>query len=129
MGKRTTFANKTFMLGSFVMMVLLILIVFVFLMWSFKINKSQTDQKFSDRYEITLGTTTFGEPMNLYVNDSLLFSGTPSSETTLSFTRFAEESSLLIVDTETDQVSLISLPEKQGKIRIEKEGVEFKEAP
>lgn len=129
MGKRTTFANKTFMLGSFVMMVLLILIVFVFLMWAFKINKSQTDQKFSDRYEITLGTTTFGEPMNLYVNDSLLFSGTPSSETTLSFTRFAEESSLLIVDTETDQVSLISLPEKQGKIRIEKEGVEFKEAP
>jgi hypothetical protein len=129
MGKRTTFANSTFMLGSFVMMVLLILIVFAFLMWAFKINKNQTERKYSDRYEITLGTTTFGKPMNLYVNDSLLFSGTPSSEMTLTFTRFAEENSLLIVDTQSDQVSLISLPEKQGKIRIEKEGVEFKAAP
>jgi|SRR5574344_473072 hypothetical protein len=129
MGKRTTFANRTFMLGSFVMMVLLILIVFAFLMWAFKINKNQTERKYSDRYEITLGTTTFGKPMNLYVNDSLLFSGTPSSEMTLTFTRFAEENSLLIVDTQSDQVSLISLPEKQGKIRIEKEGVEFKAAP
>lgn len=117
------------MLGSFVMMVLLILIVFAFLMWAFKINKNQTERKYSDRYEITLGTTTFGKPMNLYVNDSLLFSGTPSSEMTLTFTRFAEENSLLIVDTQSDQVSLISLPEKQGKIRIEKEGVEFKAAP
>jgi hypothetical protein len=129
MGKRTTFANRTFMLGSFVMMVLLILIVFAFLMWAFKINKNQTERKYSDRYEITLGTTTFGKPMNLYVNDSLLFSGTPSSEMTLTFTRFAEENSLLIVDTQSDQVSLISLPEKQEKIRIEKEGVEFKAAP
>lgn len=129
MGKKTAFANRTFMLGSFVMMVLLFLIIFIFLMWAFKINRSQTDQKYSDRYEITLGTTTLGEPMNLYVNDSLLFSGTPASEITLSFTRFAEESSLLIVDVKTDQVSLISLPEKQEKIKIEKEGVEFRIAP
>lgn len=129
MGKRTTFANRTFMLGSFVTMVLLFLVIFIFLMWAFKINRSQTDQKYSDRYEITLGATTLGEPMNLYVNDSLLFSGAPASEITLSFTRFAEENSLLIVDVVTDQVSIISLPEKQGKIKIEKEGVEFIMAP
>lgn len=127
MGKRNTFANRTFMLGSFVMMGLLFLVIFIFLLWAFKTNRSQTE--YSDRYEITLGSTTFGSPMNLYVNDSLLFSGTPSSELTLSFTRFAEESTLLIVDTETDQVSLISMPEKQGKIKIEKEGAEFKPAP
>ena len=53
----------------------------------------------------------------------------PASEITLSFTRFAEENSLLIVDVVTDQVSIISLPEKQGKIKIEKEGVEFIMAP
>lgn len=125
MGKLTAKANKSFMLGSFVMIILLFLTVFIFLMWAFKAFEKREQGGYKDRYELVLGQSTLGAGMMLYVNDSLVFNGTPASEMTLTVGRFAEESTLLCVDAETDQVSLIGLPQESATIRIEKEGTEF----
>jgi len=124
MGRRVTKANNSFMIGTFIMMFLVFLTVFIFLMWAFRINRNKT-QQYSDRYEIVFDNSVLNHGMTLYVNDSLFFSGTPQAVMTLSVDRFSEEGTLLAVDLETDQVSLISLPEKSGKIVLKRDGNEF----
>ncbi len=106
------------------MMFLVFLTVFIFLMWAFRINRNRT-QQYSDRYEIVFDSSVLNHGMTLYVNDSLFFSGTPQAVMTLTIDRFAEEGTMLAVDMETDQVSLISLPEKSGRILLKREGNEY----
>ena len=120
MKRRTARANNTFLLGSLVMIVLVLVIVVLFLFFSFKIYDKQKNPYGNDRYEIVLESSTLGKPVSIYMNDSLLFNGTPQSSLTLSIGRFAKESSLLIVDGETDIVSTIALPDHSETVRIEK---------
>ena len=59
------------------------------------------------------------------MNDSLLFNGTPQSPLTLSVGRFAQESSLLIIDEETETVSAITLSDRSQTVTLKKEGNRF----
>lgn len=128
MSKRATKANKIFLLGSMVFMIVILLIVAIFLYVAFRMNRNKEDE-FNSRYEIVLGNSTIDKPVSLYVNDSLLFKGTPASQLTLTIDRFAKESGLLVVDGITDVVTVYTLPEKSAKITIEKssEGFSFDE--
>lgn len=127
--RKTARANNAFLLGSIVMIILVLVIVVLFLFFSFKIYEKQEQETFnSDRYKIVLGKTTLKNPLTVYINDSLLFSGTPQSTLTLSVGRFAKESSLMIVDNTTDRVSTIELPEHSANLVIEKEGYIFYES-
>ena len=121
MKRRTIRANNTFLLGSLVMIVLVLVIVVLFLFFSFKIYDKKQKPYGNDRYNIILEESTFGSPLSVYMNDSLLFEGTPESALTLSVGRFAQESSLLIVDGETDLVSTIALSEHSETVRIVKQ--------
>lgn len=130
MGKKTARANHSFMLGSFILIILLFLTVFLFLMWAFKaFQKQEEEQTRNDRYEILIDSSSLGVPMKIYVSDgiddSLIFSGTPSAEMTLSVGRFAEESTLLAVDEESDQVTVIPLPKESARITLHRSGSEF----
>lgn len=126
MGKLTSKANHGFLLGSFIFIILLFITVFIFLMWSFKaFQKEEEHQTYAGTYQLELDASTLGCPMMLYINDSLIFSGTPAAAMTLTVGRFAEESMLLAVDAETDQVSLIDLPLEGGKITLQRNGTEF----
>ena len=120
MKRRTIRANNTFLLGSLVMIVLVLVIVVLFLFMSFRIFDKKQATHYSDRYDIILEESTLGSPLSVYMNDSLLCEGTPQSTLTLSVGRFAKESSLLIVDGETDIVSTIALPDHSETVRIEK---------
>ena len=121
MKRRTARANNTFLLGSLVMIVLVLVIVVLFLFMSFRIFDKKQATHYSDRYDIILEESTLGSPLSVYMNDSLLFEGTPESALTLSVGRFAKESSLLIVDGETDIVSTIALPDHSETVRIIKD--------
>lgn len=113
------------MLGSFVMMAALLIVIFLFLMWAFKIYQNKDEKRYSDRYEIVIGNSALDAPLTLYLNDSLLFNGTPVSSMTLSIDRFSEDNTILAVDVETDRVSLLSVPPESGTITIEKDGSDF----
>ena len=92
--------NQRFMLGSFVMMAALLIVIFLFLMWAFKIYQNKDEKRYSDRYEIVIGNSALDAPLTLYLNDSLLFNGTPVSSMTLSIDRFSEDNTILAVDVE-----------------------------
>lgn len=126
MGKLTTKANNNFMLGGIIMMVMVLLVIFIFILWAFRIDrKMNIGESYQEKYEFVLDETTLNEPLMLYVNDSLIFSGTPATVFTLNINRFAEESTLLIVDGKSDMVSLIELAREGEKLIISKEGAEF----
>jgi len=117
-------ANNFFMIGSIVMMILVLLLVFFVLMWSFKISGNKSRQ-YRDTYQIVVGESVLGKGVSLYVNDSLIFSGTPDAVMKLDVGRFADENTLLAVDLETDMVSLIELPDKGCLIKLHRNGSEF----
>lgn len=119
MKRKSTRANNAFLLGSILMIVLVLVVVVLFLFLSFKLYDKKNTYK-SDRYEIILGSSTLGSPLTVYMNDSLLFNGTPQSTLTLSVGRFEEESSLLVVDGETDKVTTIKLSKHSETVRIGK---------
>jgi hypothetical protein len=119
MKRKSTRANNAFLLGSILMIVLVLIVVVLFLFMSFKLYDKKNAYK-NDRYEIVLGSSTLGSPLTVYMNDSLLFNGTPQSTLTLSVGRFAEESSLLVVDGETDKVTTIELSEHSETVQIGK---------
>lgn len=126
MEKKTSRANHGFLLGSFILIILLFLTVFIFLMWAYKaFQKQETAKSYQQLYEIALDESTLGHPMMLYINDSLIFSGTPSATMTLSVGRFEEESTILAVDSETDQVSLIALPDESIRLTIHRDDSQF----
>ena len=124
MKRKTARANNTFLLGSLIMIVLVIIVVVLFLFAAFRIYDKKND-RFSERYDIVLGTSTLGSPLSIYMNDSLLFNGTPQSPLTLSVGRFAQESSLLIIDEETETVSAITLSDRSQTVTLKKEGNRF----
>ena len=117
--RKTARANNAFLLGSILMIVLVLVVTVLFLFMSFKLYDKKNAYK-SDRYEIILGNSTLGSPITVYLNDSLLFNGTPQSTLTLSVGRFEEESSLLVVDGETDRVTTIELSQHSETVRIGK---------
>ena len=119
MQRRTARANNAFLLGSLIMIVLVIVVTVLFLFAAFKIYDKGED-RYSERYDIVLDNSTLGSPLSIYMNDSLLFKGTPQSTLTLSVGRFAQESSLLVVDGITDKVTTIELSQKSETVRLSK---------
>ena len=96
MKRKSTRANNAFLLGSILMIVLVLVVVVLFLFMSFKLYDKKNTYK-SDRYD-----------------------GTPQSTLTLSVGRFEEESSLLVVDGETDKVTTIELSKHSETVQIGK---------
>lgn len=119
MQRRTARANNAFLLGSLIMIVLVIVVTVLFLFAAFKIYDKGED-RYSERYDIVLDNSTLGSPLSIYMNDSLLFKGTPQSTLTLSVGRFAQESSLLVVDGITDKVTTIELSQHSETVRLGK---------
>ena len=89
------------------------------------VHDKKQDAYNADRYDITLSSSALGSPITIYMNDSLLFQGTPQSVMTLSVGRFQEESSLLIVDGTTNKVTTIELPNHSETIRLGKREDKF----
>lgn len=119
MQRRTARANNAFLLGSLIMIVLVIVVTVLFLFAAFKIYDKGED-RYSERYDIVLDNSTLGSPLSIYMNDSLLFKGTPQSTLTLSVGRFAQESSLLVIDGITDKVTTIELSQHSETVRLGK---------
>ena len=115
----TARANHGFMLGSFILIIMLFLTIFIFLMWAYKaFEKQDTKHQYRDNFEIVLDKSTLQQPVSIYINDSIIFSGIPNAVLTLNIQRFSEDNSILAVDNITDKVSIKDLPKEDCKITI-----------
>ena len=125
MGRKTARANNNFLIGSLVLIVLVMVTVVLFLFWAFRLDIKKNNA-FTSQYEIVLDKTTLGEPLSIFVNDSLLFNGTPDDAMTLRVDRFAQQTSLLVVDGTTDRVTVYELPEESARVTISKDDQLFR---
>ena len=113
--------NRQFMLGNTIVFVGVIFVVVLFIYLSLRMQAQKSDTHFyTEIYNIALEEGFAGGAYTVYVNDSILFDGAIAGTQALEVKRFAEESSLLIVDKATEQVSIFELPTDGGTFRFAK---------
>lgn len=124
-------SNKQFMIGNGILAFGVIFIVCLFLYLGFRFQQKPGMQKmqFKDTYSIQIDSSFAGDSLNIYINDSLLMNRR-FTDSTVKFQigRFAENSVLMVVESETDEMvpynlhekgSQVSIAKKNGKIFIE----------
>jgi hypothetical protein len=111
------------MLGTFVLGTLVIGIVALFTALSVNLSVSKEEAKGiirqADTYRFRLTESLYGNDIDIYLNDSLLYRGTPIADTLLTINRSADENAIIMVDRATDRMQITEVPAKQGTFRIE----------
>jgi hypothetical protein len=120
--------NKQFMIGNGLLAFAVIIVVVLFVYLSLREGaKKDGTRTYTEVYELTLERGFAGDSLSLLINDSLIWQQRVSDEPiTVSVNRFAEESTLFIVDNRTEKMSLFNLSERGGNYRFEKEDEEVK---
>lgn len=109
------------MIGNGILAFAVIFITVLFVYMSLR-TKSKQDNIFEGVYEITLVEGFESKPIELHLNDSVIFEGTVSSQPyTLTIDQFAEQGALIFVDAETHDISIFNLSDKGGSYRFKKE--------
>ena len=133
MNNKSINSNKQFMIGNGILAFGVFFIVCLFLYLGFR-NQSKSNDKektFAGIYTVEIADSFTGDSLSVYINDSLLFNSSIGN-TAIKFQvkRFAEESTLMIVDNHTDEItpfnlnpegSQIAVEKKNGKIFIQRE--------
>lgn len=123
MRKRAQKSNHNFMLGTFVLGVLVICIVILFTTLAFNIdNKHQPEQEPStlpdEEYRFIVNAGFYPTGCSIYFNDSLLYSGTVTTDTSFSIMPTSEENAIIVVDNMTDQIQIANVPKEIGTFKI-----------
>lgn len=121
--------NKQFMIGNGILAFAVIFIVVIFVYMSMRLQRqNEANRNFIEVYSITLTKGFAGDSISIMINDSLLVNRTITEEPfCIETKRFAEHSALMIVDNNTEQLSLFELNERGGNYRFEKENGEVKQ--
>ncbi|WP_291529818.1 hypothetical protein [Bacteroides sp. UBA939] len=121
--------NKQFMIGNGLLAFAIIFVVVIFVYMSMRLQKRKDeDRRFIETYTIILTKGFTGDSLSLMINDSVLVNRKITEEPfSIDVKRFAEQSALLIVNNETEDLSLFELSEKGGSYRFEKENGEVKQ--
>lgn len=114
--------NKQFMVGNGILAFAVIIVVAIFVYMSLRADSSKkAERNYQELYTICLVKGFEGLPIEIHINDSVLYDNYVSQEPlTLEVKRFAEESALLVVDKKTEAVSTFDLSEKGGTYRLAK---------
>lgn len=131
MNNKSINSNKQFMIGNGILAFGVFFIVCLFLYLSFR-NQSKSNDKekaFAGIYTIEISDSFTGDSLSVYINDSLLFnSSIGSTAVKFQVKRFAEESTLMVVNNQTDELtpfnlntegSLVEVEKKNGKVFIQ----------
>lgn len=115
--------NKQFMVGNGILAFAVIIVVVIFIYMSMRLQrKNDADRHFPEIYSISLTKGFTGDSLSIFVNDSLILSKTIAEEPfAFEVGRFAEQSTLMIVNNADEKVSLFDLSEKGGAYRFEKD--------
>lgn len=115
--------NKQFMVGNGILAFAVIFVVVIFIYMSMRLQqKKENERHFIETYSISLVKGFAGDSISLLINDSLISCKAITDEPyTVEVGRFAEQSALMIVDNQTELVSVFDLSENGGTYRFEKE--------
>ena len=115
--------NKQFMVGNGILAFAVIFVVVIFIYMSMRLQqKKESERHFIETYSISLVKGFAGDSISLLINDSLISCKAITDEPyTVEVGRFAEQSALMIVDNQTELVSIFDLSENGGTYRFEKE--------
>ena len=115
--------NKQFMVGNGILAFAVIFVVVIFIYMSMRLQqRKETERHFIETYTISLVKGFAGDSISLLINDSLISNKKISEEPyTVEIGRFAEQSALMIVDNQTELVSIFDLSENGGTYQFEKE--------
>ncbi|GCB33102.1 hypothetical protein [Bacteroides faecalis] len=115
--------NKQFMVGNGILAFAVIFVVVIFIYMSMRLQqKKESERHFIETYSISLVKGFAGDSISLLINDSLISCKAITDEPyTVEVGRFAEQSALMIVDNQTELVSIFDLSENGGSYRFEKE--------
>ena len=123
--------NKQFMIGNGILAFAVIAVIAIFVYMSLRLQREKEgDRYFTEQYTISLANGFEGDSVSILINDSLLLNRTIDNQPyDLQVKRFAEESTLMIVDNATDQLSVFELSERGGTYRYEKTDGKVKQLP
>ncbi|MEY8708224.1 hypothetical protein AALK94_12985 [Bacteroides faecichinchillae] len=115
--------NKQFMIGNGILAFAVIFVVVIFIYMSMRLQqKKEGERHFIETYSISLVKGFAGDSISLFINDSLISCKSITDEPyTVEVDRFTEQSALMIVDNQTELVSIFDLSENGGTYRFEKE--------
>ena len=114
--------NKQFMVGNGILAFAVIFITVLFVYMSLR-TQSKQENSFEGIYEITLVEGFGKEPIELHLNDSVIFEGAiPTEPYTLSIKQFAEQGALIFVDTQTHDISIFNFSVKGGPYNFKQVG-------
>ena len=115
--------NKQFMIGNGILAFAVLIVVVVFVLMSLRSqSEKQEEVVFTEVYTISLTKGFTGDSYSVYINDSLLLDKQIDEEPCmLQVTRFDEQNALMIVDNDTENISLFDLSEKGGTISLVKD--------
>ena len=120
--------NKQFMLGNGLLAFAVFIIVALFFYLSFREQSKKQEHRFAESYAISLVKGFTGNDMQVLVNDSVLYNAPVQSEPlTFSITRFAENSSVIIVDNATEKMAVFELSEQGGVYSFERKDGEVEQ--
>lgn len=114
-------SNKQFMVGNGILAFGVFFIVCLFLYLGFRFQKKDGEQAFQDIYTVCVEKSMAGDSISVYINDSLLMNQTMTdADRKFQVRRFTEESMLMVVDNQTEEITPFNLNPKGSLIRIQK---------
>lgn len=116
--------NKQFMIGNGLLAfaILIVVVLFLYISMRNQPGKDDADKYFTESYTINLVSGFVNDSLSIFINDSLLVNKQITEEPfALEVPRFAEQSTLMIVDNVTDQLSVFDLSERGGKLSFSKD--------
>lgn len=126
MNNKSINSNKQFMIGNGILAFGVFFIVCLFLYLGFR-NQSKSNDKektFAGIYTVEIADSFTGDSLSVYINDSLLFnSNIGDAAVKFQVKRFAEESTLMVVDNHTDEITPFNLNPEGSQIAVEKKTV------
>ena len=108
MNNKSINSNKQFMIGNGILAFGVFFIVCLFLYLGFR-NQSKSNDKektFAGIYTVEIADSFTGDSLSVYINDQVK--------------RFAEESTLMVVDNHTDEITPFNLNPEGSQIAVEK---------
>lgn len=122
MKRRAQQSNRSFMLGTLVLGILVIGIVILFTTLAYNLGSNKQHEQMQVQrqgaYHFILNAGFRPTGCSIYLNDSLLYSGATTNDTTISVKDVSEEDVLIIVDNTTDMMRFAEIPEEQGTYHI-----------
>lgn len=121
MRRKAQQSNRSFMLGTLVLGILVMGVVILFTALAFDMHaekEQEAKRSTGDSYHFRLSAGFYPSGCDMYLNDSLIYSGIVTTDTIISVARTADDNTVLVVDHSTDHIQLTELSEKRGKYHL-----------